>query len=186
MILGLGLSWMALGAPPEKDLAPPPPPDFPPPTPTKPDAASAVFKKYYKWDRMTPKPVPAAGEAKERCSPTPGVTAGPPGADGYFRLFVSDLAKPVFALPASTPFPEGAMLVKELLAAPKGSDPRTLLAMVKREQGFNPTNGNWEFFVLRITDIPVVVDSGRITYCAACHSKAKQQDFVFRNYLGKP
>lgn len=185
VILGLAVGGLAIGAPPQTDLAPPPPPDSLPPAPTKPDAASAVFKKYHKWDRVTSKPVPVSGESGGRCSPTPGTTAALAGAEGYFQLYVSDMAKPVFALAPSTPFPEGAILVKELLAAPKGRDPRTLLAMVKREDGFDPANGNWEFFVLRVTDIPVVVDSGRITHCAQCHTRAKPQDFVFRNDLRK-
>jgi cytochrome P460 len=183
--LGFAAGWIAFSAPPQNDLIPPPQPESPSSTPTKPDAASTVFRKYYKWDRMTPKPVAAAGESQKRCSQSPGTGAGPGGAEAYFRLFVSELAKPVLAHPASTPFPEGAMLVKELLAAPKGSEPRTLLAMVKREEGFNPGTGNWEFFVLRVTDVPVVVDSGRIAHCAECHSKVKEHDFVFRNYLGK-
>jgi hypothetical protein len=184
-ILPLVLGWMAFAAPPQTDLAPPPPPDSPPPTPTKPDAASAVFKKYHKWDRMTSKPVRTAGEAKEGCSPTPGVMAGTPDSEPYFQLYVSETAKPVFAHPTAPPFPEGAMLVKERLSAPRGRDPRFLLAMVKREEGFNPETGNWEFFVLRVTDVPVVVDNGRIAHCAQCHAKARETDFVFRNYLGK-
>jgi len=79
-------------------------------------------------------------------------------------------------------FPEGAIIVKERLPLKKSSASEWLLAMVKREEGFNPAAGDWEFFVLR-TPEKVVIERGRIENCQACHARAKETDFVFRHYL---
>ena len=79
------------------------------------------------------------------------------------------------------------MIVKELFTtAKKSEDSRTLLAMVKRDAGFDPAHNDWEFLVLRRTPKPIIVERGKMAHCQSCHEKAKGQDFVFRGYaMGK-
>lgn len=48
--------------------------------------------------------------------------------------------------------------------------------MIKRKDGYDPENGNWEYFYYESTDD---ITSGRIQNCSLCHEKAKEADWVF-------
>lgn len=167
----------------ENDLLTPPREESPFDNRQKPDADSLIFAKYYKWKRVTPKLESAAGGGTSICSPVPGTNAGLAGPESFFNVYADKNAELAFSRPASTPFPEGAMIVKELFATnKKGADSRTLLAMVKRDEGFDPAHGDWEFLALRRLKQPIIVERGKIAHCHSCHDKAKAQDFVFRGY----
>ena len=45
-------------------------------------------------------------------------------------------------------FPQGSMIVKEKLSSREDQTPELLTAMVKREEGYNPGSGDWEYLVL--------------------------------------
>jgi len=179
----LAVAALAARAATEDELLKPPPEESPFDNRQKPDADSLIFAKYYKWKRVTPKLESADGGGTSICSPVPGTNAGQAGPDPFFNVYADKIAELAFSRPASTPFPEGSMIVKELLATNKKSaEPRTLLAMVKRDAGFDPAHGDWEFLVLRRLKQPIIVERGKIAHCHACHEKAKAQDFVFRGY----
>jgi Cytochrome P460 len=57
-----------------------------------------------------------------------------------------------------------------------------MTAMVKREAGFNPESGDWEFFVVNGAGTRVQA-SGRLENCMACHAGQKDSDYTFRTYL---
>jgi hypothetical protein len=167
----------------EDDLLTPPREESPFDNRQKPDADSLLFAKYFKWKRVTPRLESAAGGGTSICSPPPGTNAGQAAPEPLFNVHADKNAELAFSRPASTPFPEGSMIVKELLATNKKSaESRTLLAMVKRDEGFDPAHGDWEFLVLRRLKQPIIVERGKIAHCHACHEKAKAQDFVFRGY----
>lgn len=170
----------------EEDMLKPPTEGSPFDNRQKPDANSLIFAKYYKWKRITPKLESAAGGEGSICCPPKGTNAGQV-TEPYFNVFSDKNAELAFARPAGTPFPEGSMIVKELLSSnKKGTEARTLLAMVKRDEGFDPAHGDWEFMVLRRIKQPIIVERGKIAHCQNCHEKAKAQDFVFRGYaMGK-
>lgn len=185
----LCVACFASAAPPvtpgssEEDLLKPPKEESPFDNQKKADADSLVFAKFYKWKRVTPKLETAAGEGAAVCSPTPGTTAGLADPDRFFHVFADKKAVLAYARPTGTPFPEGAMVVKELFpTAKKGAESRTLLALVKRDEGYDPKHDDWEFLVLRGSKKPIIVERGKIAHCQACHEKAKAQDFVFRSY----
>ena len=74
-------------------------------------------------------------------------------------------------------FPVGAAIVREKLFS--DLTPDKLSVMIKREKGFNPEVGDWEFLMI---DAATRVIKPREQYdCAYCHS-SKKSDFVFRSY----
>ena len=79
-------------------------------------------------------------------------------------------------------FPQGSVIVKEKLPNKDSSSPELLTVMIKREAGFNAENGDWEYMALDGTGKQVQA-RGRLEKCQACHTLAKDNDFVYRNYL---
>jgi hypothetical protein len=83
----------------------------------------------------------------------------------------------------SAPLPVGTVVVKE-----KHNDrsaegpPAEYGAMIKREPGYDPQHGDWEYlYVVRQPEKKVT--RGRIESCINCHEHAKNRDYVFRTYL---
>jgi hypothetical protein len=56
--------------------------------------------------------------------------------------------------------------------------------MLKREKGYHPEVGDWEFFVLN-SNRTRVTELGRIESCIDCHTGYKNRDFVSRDYLAR-
>jgi hypothetical protein len=76
----------------------------------------------------------------------------------------------------SAPFAPGAMLVKEQFDRRDGQ-PAGILAMEKREPGYDAENGDWRWIVIDAKG--ALVREGKLERCAACHRESKR-DFVFR------
>lgn len=75
-------------------------------------------------------------------------------------------------------FPVGAIIVKEKFS---GADMDGLKltgigGMIKRSPGYDPTNGDWEYFYSSDTND---FASGRLGSCIECHRSAKARDHVF-------
>ncbi len=79
-------------------------------------------------------------------------------------------------------FPVGSIIVKEKLATPSSSEPELLTVMTKREPGYNPRNGDWEYMALDGSGTKVQA-RGRLDRCQGCHILVKHTDYVSRNYL---
>lgn len=53
--------------------------------------------------------------------------------------------------------------------------------MVKREAGYDPGGGDWEYAYVSL--VPErEVSRGRMARCANCHASAKSRDYLFRSY----
>jgi hypothetical protein len=80
--------------------------------------------------------------------------------------------------------PTGAVVVKEKYADELASGPLYAYAvMVKREAGYYPEGGDWEYeYVTLVPERKVA--RGQLTDCAACHASAKDRDYLFRSYAG--
>jgi len=91
------------------------------------------------------------------------------------EVSVSESALPVYtALSRASHFPVGAVLVKK--HSESTGAPGPLFAMVKRDPGFFPAGGDWEFVV---TDKDGwLEDRGPLVACARCHAEATA-DWVF-------
>jgi len=51
--------------------------------------------------------------------------------------------------------------------------------MIKRAPGYDPANGDWEYFYFEDAS---AVESGRIASCIACHRGSADRDFVFGDW----
>jgi len=80
--------------------------------------------------------------------------------------------------------PQGSIIVKEKLADPNSKNPELLTVMHKREKGYNPKSGDWEYLVIDGTGKQVQAQ-GRLENCQSCHAQWKRTDFVSRAYLGE-
>jgi hypothetical protein len=89
------------------------------------------------------------------------------------------------ALQTSASYPPGSVVVKEhdpLYPEPDEEMIAFLGVMSKREPGFDPLGGDWEYLVY-ISNQAVPVDRGPIEKCRSCHSKVSDTDYVFLPYL---
>jgi hypothetical protein len=78
-------------------------------------------------------------------------------------------------------FPEGATVLKEKFSDAAGTKTELFTGMVKREAGYNPECGDWEFFTLP-GDASKISAGGKIQNCMECHVEYKNQDYVTRLY----
>ena len=82
----------------------------------------------------------------------------------------------------SPKFPIGSMIVKEKLGSADSTTPELLTAMIKREPGYNPEGGDWEYLVLDGA-ASKIIEQGKLTRCSGCHLPYNGSDFVTRTYL---
>jgi hypothetical protein len=81
-------------------------------------------------------------------------------------------------------FPVGSIIIREKWTRSLTS-PEKVIAMVKRQSGFNKPTGDWEFFLF---------DGGSLSLrsretsgnCAACHVQSEKSDWAFRCYIAGP
>ena len=79
-------------------------------------------------------------------------------------------------------YPQGTMILKRKYQDPQGRTTELFAGMLKREKGYNPEVGDWQFFVLdsrgeRVTEF------GRLDSCIDCHAAFRKNDFVSRKYV---
>jgi len=98
----------------------------------------------------------------------------------FGRVYVNGIARTNFFY--NTPaFPQGSIIVREKLPN-VDSHPDIIMAMVKREVGFNSASGDWEFLVLDGRDL-ALRSRESVGSCASCHARAKDTDWTFRSYM---
>jgi len=80
-------------------------------------------------------------------------------------------------------FPEGSTIVKQKLGAfYERNKPLLYTVMRKREPGYNPAVGDWEFLVYA-ADGKQLQASGKLENCQVCHVNKKDSDFIFSPYV---
>ena len=91
---------------------------------------------------------------------------------------MNDLATLARRFGQNATFPIGATIVREKLLSERQLTPEVLAVMIKREKGFNPEAGDWEFLLVNghANRIEKRQKQGE---CLACHSIASNTDFVF-------
>lgn len=116
------------------------------------------------------------------------------GPHAYSEVRVLVDFKAALALKADMgAFPIGAVVVKEKVAhqahqysyqnpylkdAPRR--PNSVTGMIKRAPGYDPQNGDWEYF---IQEAGAPLEKGKIATCIGCHTKAPGPDHLFVPWL---
>ncbi|MEW6736206.1 MAG: cytochrome P460 family protein [Acidobacteriota bacterium] len=102
----------------------------------------------------------------------------------YITVYVNDIGKKSMMSERYPKFPLGSIIVKEKLNEANSSTPELLTVMIKREEGFDQTNGNWEYAVYDGVGVKEQA-SGRLENCQDCHISRKDTDYIFRESWGE-
>ncbi|MES2593740.1 MAG: cytochrome P460 family protein [Verrucomicrobiota bacterium] len=148
------------------------------------DSSSQVtqetVKSFYQgYSKLTPRPYGVNAQLALLCTePSPEMIeklkdAHGPHYTNSIHLYANAVAAPVYK-EAKKVLPVGSVIVKEKLDEQKAVT--GIGGMIKRAPGFDPVNGDWEYFYY---DDKVGFSQGKLANCAGCHAKTKETDFVF-------
>ena len=145
-----------------------------------------IINGYRQWTQVNPTPDVFASRIAIQCAaPAPDqvkMEAANPHRDKYVVVYVNELGRHAMMQEKVPHFPQGSVIVKEKLPAKDSTTPELLTVMMKRESGYNPQSGDWEYMALDGAGKEVQA-RGRLASCQACHLMNKDSDYVSRNYL---
>lgn len=150
-----------------------------------------IAKNYIEFKLMTPEPVFVNPELAMLCV---GATKemvdsvridDGPHANCAVNIFMNELAAEAFQ--QATQYPVGSIIVKEKQmlgyrtqeAIQWNGAGNGVGGMIKRENGFDASHGNWEYFYVEDDD---EIEFGKMNHCIECHEKAKNSDYVFGHW----
>ncbi len=107
-----------------------------------------------------------------------------PHIQKYVHVYVSPEGEAAMLTRAGV-FPEGTIVLKEKFSDASGAKTELFTGMIKREAGYNPECGDWEFFTLA-GDASRISERGKIQDCMDCHEEYKNSDFVTKEYVHIP
>lgn len=156
---------------------------------TKPPQVDEI-RDYRTWTLVNPQPVYISSKLDMLCAmPTAQARANEernPHLRKLISVYVNDIGRQAMMTELKPEFPTGSVIVKEKLAGAKGQvkeeAPELLTVMVKRERGFNPAVGDWEFMAVNGAGTKIEA-RGRLESCQSCHVLMKDKGFVSRSYL---
>lgn len=111
-----------------------------------------------------------------------------PHANSSVSIFMNESAADAYTNKSN--YPVGAIIVKEKQRHGYRANGLSewqdtadgVGGMVKRDKGFDSANGDWEYFYFETINN---IESGRLSGCIECHSKAKETDYVFGHWSGR-
>jgi hypothetical protein len=106
----------------------------------------------------------------------PFLSRGHFGGRWTAEIAVNEPARQTYeTLAASSKFAEGSLLVKKHVVASSGN-PGPIFAMIKRDVGFFPEGGDWEYVAL--DGDGRLQARGKLALCARCHAEGNA-DWAF-------
>jgi Cytochrome P460 len=147
------------------------------------DKALESLSAYRKWTLVNPSPVKMESAVATLCAARvpPGLPQSP-HQDKFISVYVNETGRSAMMLQRAPQFPVGSMIVKEKLSTKESDAPELLTAMIKREKGYNPQSGDWEYLVLDGA-ASQLIKRGKLADCTGCHRAYEQTDYVTRTYL---
>jgi hypothetical protein len=139
---------------------------------------------YRQWTRVNPEPLLVAAQNAQLCAAVISsmLPAGPHAQDKYITVYVNDIGQHAMMEEKTPHFPQGSVVVKEKLTTSRSTTPELLTVMVKREPGYNPDSGDWEYMVYDGSG-RTVQERGKLENCQTCHQSDQDTDYVSRRYL---
>lgn len=147
----------------------------------EPEEVLTRLSKYRTWTLVNPVPVKMDSVVAALCAPALPRPANP-HQNKFISVYVNDVGQRAMLTERAPEFPQGSMIVKEKLSDKESQAPELLTAMLKREKGYNPESGDWEYLVLNGA-ASKVLERGRLASCSSCHAAYSGTDFVTRRYL---
>lgn len=114
---------------------------------------------------------------------TPGETIdiSGPHAMKWIQVYVNETGEK--AMKERKTFPEGSIIAKKKLAEQDSQEAELYTVMRKSKKGTNPKMGDWEFMVFdKNKALQTPLEDKK---CMSCHTKVKDLDYVFGNYLNR-
>lgn len=141
------------------------------------DDLKARIAEYKLWKPTTSKPVFVPGKASVLCRPFSEIPSEPHGFR-YISFYINPNARDAYseAKTKQVVFPEGTVIVKEKRLKENDEKVSELGIMLKRQKGFSPETGDWQYGFIRQNGELVI--GTQLRNCAECHSNAKS-DSVF-------
>jgi len=139
---------------------------------------------YRQWTRVNPEPELVVAQNAQACAAlvTTAAPGSPHGPDKYITVYVNDVGRHAMMEEKEPHFPQGSVVVKEKLTTAKSATPELLTVMIKRERGYNPDSGDWEYLVFDGAGRSVQA-RGKLENCQSCHMMDQNTDYVSRAYL---
>jgi hypothetical protein len=158
---------------------------------TAPDPALVEPATFAAWPTVTDKPVQVGPQLWALCRALTSeearameAAAKAHGPHSEYSIVVRVSPEAVAAFHEAKPLPAGAIVVKEKYADGLASGPlQGYAVMVKREAGYDPVAGDWEYAYVALAP-ERRVSRGRLAECAGCHASARDRDYLFRSYGG--
>ena len=141
-------------------------------------AENDEIKKYKSWTKVNDKPQIMWSEVAALCRPLSQKESDENIHNNkYINVYVNSVGKTEMLEKKNPVFPVGTIIVKEKLLTLESKKPVLLTVMIKREKGFNPQVGDWEFMTLDGTAANIT-SRGKIESCQSCHVNYKENDFI--------
>ena len=147
---------------------------------------AAKLKDRTQWTQVNDKPFYISSQVNQLCAMPTADTYDRerkrnPHVSTFITVYVNNIGRK--AMFAKNPrFPEGSIIVKEKIRDYEARTPVLYTIMRKRESGYNPKLGDWEFLVVGPNGSEVL-GKGRLENCQGCHHNTPESDFVFRTYV---
>ena len=105
-----------------------------------------------------------------------------PHRDKFVVVYVNSIGRHAMMEQKWPRFPVGSVIVKEKLSTKDSTSPELLTVMKKREAGYDPGKGDWEYFVFDGAGREMKA-SGKLEKCQGCHLDEAHTDYVSRRYI---
>jgi len=144
----------------------------------------ARILQYKTWTLVNAEPVKMSAFMNQACAPVvKGWRDDNPHFDKYIRVYVNELGREAMFKEDNPKFPVGSIIVKEKLPAQNSEVPEFYTIMVKRENGYDSVNGDWQYLTMDETKSRIE-EPENISSCQSCHAPYNDtSDYVSREYL---
>jgi hypothetical protein len=131
--------------------------------------------------KVTAQPLVMSQTVAALCVATPQYSGPTAHAWKFFDIYASKDAAAVVQTGQGT-YPVGAVVLKRKYSDASGKTTELYTGMLKREKGYNPVSGDWEYFILS-SDGKIVQKQGKLADCMACHAAYSSSDYITRDYF---
>jgi hypothetical protein len=144
---------------------------------------SEITDSYRTWQPQSPEPVAISAYIFGLCRlptlPEQQFAESEHGHERYLQDWANAAAVAGIARRGVPPFAPGSVIVKEkYVASGTGRELVAIAMMIKRESGFEPAHGDWDYAYYE-PELGVVQTKAQSDYCSGCHLGASETDFVF-------
>jgi hypothetical protein len=146
-------------------------------------SVSQIMDIYRTWEPQTAEPMPISAYIFGLCRlPTlreQEFAESEHGDGRYLQDWANAEAVAGIARLGTPPFAPGSVIVKEkYVASGTGPELVAIAMMIKREPGFAPAHGDWDYAYYE-PELGMIQTAEQSEYCSGCHAAAAETDFVF-------